>query len=126
MAAPRLTPRLFCPSVVRCAVEADSPGVYILGHDDGGFVAGYVGRADSSLRSRLAGHELLGEFDYFMFRYARNAAEAFRLECELWHACRQSAADLGRSVHPAAPRGSGLECAYCYFAEHIQAILLVA
>jgi hypothetical protein len=121
-----LTPYLFTPSAARREIAAGQPGAYMLGHDDGGFVPGYVGRSDRCVRERLASHELLGEFDYFAVRRARDATEAFQLECELWHYFQQVGPRLRNVIHPAAPRMSGLVCPYCYFATHVQPLLRAA
>ena len=119
-------PHLFSPGVVRRVVTPGRAGAYALGYDNGGFVVGYVGRSDHSVCDRLATHERLGEFDYFIVRYARGPVAAFALECEYWHACRQSGLALANVIHPAAPRGSGAACPYCHFATHVQGLLTAA
>jgi len=120
----RAVPLRFTPEVVRRAVELGRPGVYILGSDINGFVGGYVGRSDTCLRNRLATHNHLYKFDYFIFRYAANVSQAFRLECQYWHTYEHGM-EVSNCIHPAAPHGSGSCCPYCEFALDA-ATLLVA
>jgi hypothetical protein len=116
-------PHLFTAAVIRRVVVEPGPGAYVLGDDDGGFTIGYVGRSDRSVRDRLIGHERLGEFDYFIVRYARSPEGAHLLECAFWHASVDAERQLGNLIHPAAPRGLGLQCPYCHFATHVRRLL---
>ena len=116
-------PYRFTAAVVRQVVCEPGPGVYALGRDDGGFLIGYVGRSDHSVRDRLAGHERMGEFDYFIVRYANSAESAYRLECAFWHASIEGGGRLANVIHPAAPRDLGLQCPYCHFALHVRRLL---
>lgn len=109
----------FTPRVVREVVAAWRVGAYVLGHCDGDFVPGYIGRSDRSLRERLADHPLCGQFDYFVLRYAINAANAYVAECELWHGSTQSGYCIENRIHPASPRDTGLVCPYCEFANRV-------
>lgn len=59
------TPVIFLPGVVRAIVDAGRPGTYVLGTGSD-FEAGYVGRSDTCVRSRLASHNHLYRFDYFI------------------------------------------------------------
>ena len=126
MAPLYLTPYLFCPTAVRREVPRWTPGAYVLGHNEGGFVGGYVGRSDGCLCTRLAGHEMLGQFDYFIFRPARDADEAYQFECEIWHVYRQEGIGIRNVIHPGSPRGAGRRCPYCYFAGHVNRLLKAA
>lgn len=116
-------PHLFTPAIVRRIISGAGPGAYALGRDDGGFVVGYVGRSDHSVRERLVAHERLVEFDYFIARSADNAGGAFQLECAFWHACLEAGRPLANIIHPGRPRGSGLECPYCHFATNVRRLL---
>ena len=117
------TPYRFMPGVVREVVEPGRPGSYLLGYDDGGFRAGYAGRSDACLRNRLATHNHLYDYDYFIFRYARDEMEAYRQECESWHLLEAEGGDVANRIHPAAPAGSGACCPYCEFGQHMDYLL---
>jgi len=119
----RFVPHVLLPRVVRRVVEPQRSGVYVLGQDNGGFMAGYVGRSDTDLQRRLMTHNHRDEFEYFIFRYAGSPKEAFHLECELWHAHEETASVMLNRIHPDAPSGSGLECPYCAFGKGIAALL---
>ncbi|MGH7510057.1 MAG: hypothetical protein ACREMZ_11375 [Gemmatimonadales bacterium] len=110
----------FTPVFVRAVIGPGRLGAYALGHLDADFVPGYIGRSDCCLRDRLATHEQLGAFDYFIVCPSSSPTTAFNAECALWHACSQKRHHLENRVHPARPRGSGLLCPYCDFA--VQAI----
>lgn len=110
-------PMKFTPSVIRAIVLPDKPGVYALGNDENGFKVGYVGRSDYCLQNRLATHNHLYSFDYFIFKYASCVEEAFELECRFWHASKEK--KITNQIHPASPTNSGLRCPYCSFAEHM-------
>ncbi|WP_170130972.1 hypothetical protein [Deinococcus yavapaiensis] len=116
-------PHVLLPQVVRRVVEPGRSGVYVLGRDERGFKPGYVGRSDTDLQRRLATHNHRDEFEYFIFRYAGSPEEAFRLECELWHAHEETASGMLNRIHPDAPSGSGLECPYCAFGKDLAALL---
>lgn len=116
-------PHRFTAAVVRRVVLLPGPGAYALGRDDGGFTVEYVGRSDHSVRDRLARHERLGDFDYFIVRYPRGSQSAYLLECAFWHASVDGGRQLENVIHPAAPRGFGLECPYCHFATHVRGLL---
>lgn len=118
-----MLPRLFVPSVIRWVVAPGYPGVYILGNDLDGFIPGYVGRSDSCLQKRLLTHNYGGEFEYFVFRYARSVKEAYHLECQFWHVYSLKQVDLLNFRHPAAPPQSQLVCPYCHFAQHVTKLL---
>ena len=117
------TPYRFSPDVVREVVEPGRPGSYLLGFDDGEFRAAYAGRSDMCLLTRLATHNHLYDYDYFIFRYSRDEMEAYRQECESWHILRVQGGDVGNRIHPAAPAGSGASCPYCHFSRHMEYLL---
>ncbi|MDA2627280.1 hypothetical protein PDQ36_29445 [Bacillus cereus] len=110
-------PTKFTPNIVRNVVEPDKPGVYALGNDRNGFKVGYVGRSDACLQSRLANHNYLYHFDYFIFKYAENVKDAFYFECHFWHASQDK--QITNLIHPASPKNSRLKCPYCSFANGI-------
>lgn len=110
----------FTAVFVRAVIGPGRMGAYALGHLDADFVPGYIGRSDRCLRDRLATHEQLGSFDYFIVCLSCSPAAAFIEECGLWHACSQAGHALENRVHPARPRAAGLLCPYCDFA--VQAI----
>lgn len=110
----RYRPIVFLPDVVRDIVLPNRPGAYALGRGEP-FRLEYVGRSDNCLQTRLAAHNHLYAFDYFIFRYAETPFEAFVRECELFHALEQSTPNMMNKYHPAAPAGSGARCPYCEF-----------
>lgn len=118
----RAVPYRFTPQVVRRVVTPRRAGVYILGNDVHGFAGGYVGRSDSCLQNRLATHNHLYKFDYFIFRYATSVQQAYRLECQFWHTYEHGM-EVENRIHPAAPRGSGSCCPYCEFAANTVMLL---
>lgn len=115
------TPRLFLPEIVRSHVKPRRPGVYMIGNNEKGFDIKYIGRSDKCLQNRLATHNLLYKYDYFVFRYAKDPAHAYQLECQLWHSLPDR--ELRNAIHPASPKNSQLECPYCHFVWHINRIL---
>jgi GIY-YIG catalytic domain len=116
-------PRIFTPESVRGIIKENKPGVYALGNDANGFVVGYVGRSDSCLQTRLSTHNHLYRFDYFIFKYALSINEAFKLECEYWHASKEK--QIANLIHPASPSNSGMKCPYCDFAAQMNKFFAV-
>jgi len=118
------TPYRFTPNVVRQEVESDTAGSYVLGVDagDGNFAPRYVGRSDHGVQGRLAKHDYLYKYEYFVYRTASGAEQAFQQECELWHGYRQRGYELDNKVHPAVPPGCALKCPFCDFADHMSAL----
>ena len=108
------TPRLYGPLPLTAErvdrhLQASSPGVYALGEErDGLFVIGRVGRSDCDLRSALIA-QVGSRFTHFKFRYALSAEDAFRTECDLYHAV-----SLNDPIHPIAPDGTCLQCTRCH------------
>ena len=111
-------PHLFLPSVIHQVVAPGHSGAYVLGDDRGGFIAGYIGRSDTCLQTRLLKHNHRYEFEYFIFRYATSAKEAYYLECQFWHSSLEQE-DLLNCRHPGVPLRSHLFCPYCHFANHV-------
>lgn len=118
------TPILYLPQIVCALLDENRPGAYVLGSEQD-FKIGYVGRSDTCVRRRLAFHNHLYKFDYFIYRYAKNAEEAYMFECEAYHALERRSGMLNK-YHPAAPRGTSLFCPYCSFAEDVKQFLLAA
>lgn len=116
-------PRKFTPVVIKDVVKPNEPGVYALGHDDNGFKIGYVGRSDQCLQSRLATHNHLYQFDYFIFKYASSIYEAYYYECQFWHACNDT--EIANIIHPASPSNSALSCPYCNFAKNMSKLFVI-
>lgn len=113
-----LLPRRFTPEVVRLVVVPRRPGAYALGHNgEGRFEVGYIGRSDTCLQRRLASHNHMWRFEYFIFWHADNEYQAYALECEFWHSFKDQ---VGNLIHPASPAGSRLVCNYCRFASSIE------
>ncbi|MBY3618572.1 hypothetical protein HGO21_03320 [Acinetobacter sp. CUI P1] len=112
-----LIPRVLLPRIVRENVTLGVSGVYMLGDNEHGFIAKYIGRSDNCLQTRLVTHNYLYKYDYFVFEYANSTDEAYRLECQLWHSI--SRCTLSNMIHPAAPRNRYQECPYCHFARHV-------
>jgi hypothetical protein len=72
----------------------------------------YIGRSDSCLRARLAGHERLGMADHVVWEICRTSIEAFHGESAWFHRLRDSA-DCLNTVHPAPPVGASATCPFC-------------
>lgn len=84
-----------------------SPGAYTLSRD--GTTAHYVGRADTDLAERLTTSSKQGSYSHFWYEYAMSAAAAYALECRYYHDFKPTE----NLIHPAAPSGSLLTCAFC-------------
>lgn len=102
------------------------PGVYVLGRACDGNAQGlYVGRSDSSLRDRLRDHlpgretsiriQILAP-DCFWYTYTATPYEAFRIECQLYHAHRY----LCNVVHPPGVPDGAWECPVCARSSRIE------
>lgn len=91
------------------AVRRRSPGTFALGSLDwkGRFSLSRVGRSDQDLCEEL--RNFIGSETLFKFAYARDAAEAFAKECELFHQFHPQ----GNLWHPSRPEGTALTCAHC-------------
>lgn len=119
------TPILYLPQNVNALVDEGMAGTYVLGSGQD-FKIGYVGRSDTCVRRRLVSHNHLYKFDYFIFRYAENPLEAYRFECEAYHALERVGSEVLNQIHPAAPRSSGVRCPYCSFARNVKRFVLAA
>ena len=84
------------------------PGVFVAGNLEHGIMTqvGRLGRSDTDLAAELS--RLVGKWPSFLFRTAPSPAEAFFLECTLFHEIRRL--DL---PHPIRPPGNDLACAIC-------------
>lgn len=114
----------FTPDVIRAVVDSEKAGVYALGDVlNGKFVVAYVGRSDCSLQTRLLTHNYRYDYSYFIFRYTSNARDAFVLESQWWHDCRNAEPPLVNQIHPDSPSGIKLYCPYCSFSRDVDKIL---
>jgi len=110
MATPKLHgPHRLISGLVRIFVPPGVAGVYALGPLGPGGLQNVdaVGRADRDLAEVLRG--LVGVDSGFMFATASSVAEAFKMECELYH--ENLLAD--RRPHPVAPKDTALKCPIC-------------
>jgi len=115
-------PILFVPHIVRVMVDEGRPGAYVLGSGSD-FKVGYARRSDSCRCNRLALHNRLYRFEYFIYRYAKTPDEDFLIECEAYHALKQSGVQIVNKYHPAMPAHSGLACPYCAFSNNLRRVL---
>ena len=92
-------------------VTKKSPGNYALGKkdDEGTFLVGYVGRADSDVNERLKSWLEKTKRPLFKFSYATSAKATFEKECENYHDFDPPAND----VHPDRPNGTYWKCPRC-------------
>jgi len=95
--------------VIRTFVPPRIPGVFVLGPITPGGInlIDAVGRADHDLAAALIG--LVGSNSGFMFATASSVAEAFGMECTLFHENFLT----GRRPHPVAPLNASLPCPVC-------------
>ena len=99
---PRVQPaiRLTEANVARNVPPAQ-PGVYFLKSVTAGQIVERVGRDDVDLRQRLLQHAReRSENVLFGWIRASNPAEAYQLECYLWHAQGGAWASLEGNAHP--------------------------
>jgi hypothetical protein len=95
--------------VIRTFVPQGVPGVFVLGPISPGRAnpVDAVGRADHDLAAALI--DLVGSNSGFMFTAASSVAEAFGMECALFHENLLA----GRRPHPVAPSNTFLPCPLC-------------
>lgn len=84
-------------------------GIFVLSYDR--TQEARVGRADTNLRSTIAGFE--GEYAYFYCEAIDNAGERYARECELFHRLGGDRGQLDNTEHPATPEGTELDCPVC-------------
>ncbi len=93
-------------------VERHNPearaGIFVLSYDR--TQEARVGRADTDLRSAIAGFE--GEYAYFYCEAIENLEERYARECELFHRLGGDRGQLDNTDHPATP-GTELDCPVC-------------
>ena len=94
---------------VRAFVPAATAGVYMLLRDARPF---YVGRSDSCVQRRLAGHALLELASHVTWEPCADPVQAFRMESAWFHELRPRQTLLNRN-HPARPAGLVNECPFC-------------
>ncbi len=110
MPAPTLRgPYRLDSAVIKNFVPSGTAGIYVLGTISPGVLqpVDAVGRADKDLAATLV--DLVGSNSGFMFATAPSAAEAFEMECALYHANLLA----GRRPHPRAPSGTSWRCEEC-------------
>ena len=67
----------------------------------------YVGRSDTSLRSRIRGRQ----YRYYQYKHCDDELEAYEWECEYFHRYEDT---IDNKYHPARPSGyRDLECPVC-------------
>jgi len=95
--------------VIRTFVPPSVPGVFALGPitPGGAHPIDAVGRADHDLAAALI--DSVGSNSGFMFTAASSAAQAFAMECTLFHEKLLA----GRRPHPVAPLNTLLPCPVC-------------
>jgi hypothetical protein len=98
---------------VHAVVPHGAPGVFALGYTgrDGAFYVNYIGRSDNDVRARLL--DFIGSDVAFKFNHSKSAEEAFRRECEVFHAFRPPA----NRMHPSRPAFTDWKCPRCSFLE---------
>ncbi|MBF6547613.1 GIY-YIG nuclease family protein [Nocardia brasiliensis] len=69
----------------------------------------YVGRSDTNLRRRLLEHCTAARGYYFSYNVHRTPAQAFSMECCLYHALRP----LDNVLHPDVPDHASMQCPFC-------------
>ena len=91
----------------------DRPGVYLLYKSVNGPVR-YVGRSDTSLRSRLKWHRTNNEYKYYRFKHC-SLKEAYEWECKYWHKYKDTIDNSSDKygIHPASPNGKYWTCPVC-------------
>ncbi len=90
-------------------IPLGTAGVFVLGTINGRGnlkVVEAIGRSDSDLAAELKRH--VGKSPEFLFQRAGSAAEAFQMECDLFHQIRRF--DF---PHPVRPSGTLLKCSIC-------------
>ncbi len=100
--------RLRAEHIGRHTPEAQ-PGIFVLSYDR--TQQARVGRADTDLRSAIAGFE--GEYAYFYCEAIENLGERYARECELFHRLGGDHGQLDNTDHPASPEGAELDCPVC-------------
>lgn len=106
---PRQFAFMATPAVVRALVPSEKPGVYMLLRMEVPF---YVGRSDSCVRARIAGHPLLSMATHVAWETCATPQQAYRLESAWFHTLRLTA-ELANRIHPARPAGESANCPFC-------------
>ena len=100
--------RLRGEHVGRYTPEAQG-GIFVLYYDRA--QEAHVGRADTDLRSTIAGFE--GEYAYFYCETIEDLEERYARECELFHRFGGDHGQLDSADHPTTPEGTELDCLVC-------------
>lgn len=107
-------PMKLVPSEIDRAVPHKTPGNFALGYIKEtvprAFIPTYVGRADSDLNRTLK--ELDTDAEWFKWRVARNAREAWNVQCKNFHDFWETG-HLEMDEHPEPPKDSGWKCPIC-------------
>lgn len=96
------------PWLVRALIPPRMIGTYVLYTASG--VPRYIGRSDTDIRRRLLRHSSEQSGDYFTFDIHNSPANAFDMECALFHALAPS---LLNRIHPDRPNFHRTGCAFC-------------
>lgn len=97
------------PRVIRTLIPANTPGVYMLLRNKRPF---YVGRSDTCIRRRLAGHPLLRVATHVVWEPCRTRLQAYRLESAWFHELDATVRILNL-IHPAKPTAVTEDCPFC-------------
>lgn len=91
-------------------VAKTASGVFVIGNTgrDGKFYIDRVGRSDTNLRQEL--YDCIGTDSQFKVSRTKNPAEAFALECDVFHVIRPPMTIM----HPEPPAGRVLRCRHCH------------
>ena len=101
-------PHVLNAQVISRTVTRKSPGVYVVNSVMGGAAdPRLVGRADDDLAASLK--EYIGLYASFNFAYASSPANAYEIECQIYHALKPPES----TRHPTKPASGESECPIC-------------
>ncbi|MDF9813968.1 hypothetical protein M2266_003199 [Streptomyces sp. SPB162] len=96
------------PWLIRSLIPARVVGTYVLYTATG--VPRYVGRSDTDIRRRLLRHCTDRTGAYFTYDVHHNPANAFEVECALFHSLSPQ---LANRIHPDRPNFHETACLFC-------------
>ncbi len=96
------------PWLIRALIPASVVGTYVLYTSTG--VPRYVGRSDTDVRRRLLRHCTDRAGSYFSYDVHHTPANAFEMECALFHALSPH---LVNRIHPDRPNFHTTSCTFC-------------
>lgn len=96
------------PWLIRALIPSHVVGTYVLYTATG--VPRYVGRSDTDIRRRLLRHCTDRTGAYFTYDVHYNPANAFEMECALFHALSP---ELANRIHPDRPNFHETACLFC-------------